>query len=82
MSKMDSYSADVHSARRKLAKAQPKGRCYRCRGSGNANCTICGGKGEVLQGKTLQGGPIFARCQGCYGRKTVRCSPCNGEGFV
>lgn len=82
MSKMDSYSPNVHSAERSRAKVQPKSRCYRCRGSGHANCSICGGKGEVLQGKTIHGGPIFARCQGCYGRRTTRCASCSGEGFV
>ncbi|QGX98878.1 hypothetical protein EI983_11585 [Roseovarius faecimaris] len=82
MSKLDTYTPHVHSAARKRANAHVKSRCNRCRGSGDAPCTICGGKGEVLQGKTMQGGPIFARCQGCYGRRVTRCACCSGEGFV
>jgi DnaJ-class molecular chaperone len=58
-----------------------KQRCNRCRGSGQAPCPICNGRGEVMRGTDPRGLPLFTKCNGCYGRKTVRCAACAGEGF-
>ncbi|SMC12344.1 hypothetical protein ROA7745_02169 [Roseovarius aestuarii] len=58
-----------------------KRRCHRCHGSGRAPCEICGGKGEVPQGKDAYGNQKTGRCSGCFGSRTRRCATCNGEGF-
>ena len=81
MTQLDRYTANVHTSRHRKAQDEYKRRCHRCRGTGQAPCQICAGSGEVLKGKTYNGGPIFMRCQGCFGRKVNRCNVCCGEGF-
>jgi DnaJ-class molecular chaperone len=61
---------------------QPTRRCHRCNGSGIAPCRICGGSGQVLKGRSINGAPEFIRCDGCYGRKSGRCSACHGQRFI
>ena len=67
---------------RKKPKPEPKRRCHRCQGSGQAACVTCGGQGRVVKSKDNLGKPIYGRCDACYGTRTRRCSSCSGEGFI
>lgn len=58
-----------------------KQRCYRCRGSGRAQCPICNGKGRIAQGRDRLGQPQFVQCTGCFGTRHSRCGVCGGEGW-
>jgi hypothetical protein len=58
-----------------------KSRCNRCRGSGRAGCSICGGSGQVATGRSVFGAQHYGVCPGCFGLKESRCTSCGGEGF-
>lgn len=70
-----------HTPRKKQMQ-HVKRKCHRCHGSGRAPCQICGGSGQVAQGRDDRGGPKFGRCEGCFGTKTRRCLMCSGTGFA
>ena len=54
---MDKYK---HHERKK-PKPDPKRRCHRCHGSGQATCVTCGGQGRVLKGKDRLGREYWIR---------------------
>lgn len=76
---MDAYNRTA-LAPRKIASE--KCRCYRCHGTGQSACQVCGGSGTVMTGADPNGHPHFKRCEGCLGRRASRCPTCHGQLFI
>jgi len=56
--------------------------CPNCSGSGNIDCTRCGGTGFVSVKCSHCGGDGVVTCKTCGGRGTVRCVKCGGRGII
>ncbi|WP_371223308.1 hypothetical protein [Roseovarius sp. 2305UL8-3] len=77
----DHRSTGPHYTRK--TKVEPiKRRCHLCMGTGMAPCQVCLGKGEVVNGRDVNGRARFVPCVGCIGKKTLRCRHCNGIGML
>ena len=54
-------------------KVYVRSMCHKCHGSGEMECSVCGGSGYSWSG---------GQCYHCYGEGTETCKECNGDGYI